>query len=106
MRKRQRHQWGESSNAAPFVMEEPGNDPIRKMVMDAMSSHGIEYNMNEQANKEPIFEEAMGDAKEFFDPLQAVNTPLYDGCEEGDIVLKWMSHFMNAKTLYNMSVTN
>ncbi|GKV21667.1 hypothetical protein SLEP1_g31624 [Rubroshorea leprosula] len=23
MRKRQSHQWGESSNAAPFVMEEP-----------------------------------------------------------------------------------
>ncbi|GLT88256.1 hypothetical protein SLE2022_062900 [Rubroshorea leprosula] len=33
--------WGESSRAAPFVMEEPGNDPIREMVMDAMSSHGI-----------------------------------------------------------------
>ncbi|GKV18308.1 hypothetical protein SLEP1_g28709 [Rubroshorea leprosula] len=47
-------------------MEEPGNDPIREMVEDTMSSHGIEYNMNEQASDEPIFEEAMGDAKEFF----------------------------------------
>ncbi|GKV21389.1 hypothetical protein SLEP1_g31373 [Rubroshorea leprosula] len=52
-------------------MKEPDNDPIRKMVMDALSSHGIEYNMNEQANEEAIFEEAifeeaMEDAKEFF----------------------------------------
>ncbi|GKV11276.1 hypothetical protein SLEP1_g22542 [Rubroshorea leprosula] len=105
MQRRQRHQWGESSSAVPFVMEEQGNDPIRDMVMDA-NLHGIEYNMNEQANAEPIFEEAMGDAKEFFDLLQAANTPLYDGCDDGDTVLKWMSHFINAKTLYNMSVAN
>ncbi|GLT26672.1 hypothetical protein SLA2020_017200 [Shorea laevis] len=69
-------------------LEEPGNDPIREMVLDAMSSHGIEYNRNEQANDEPIFEEAMGDVKEFFDLLQVTNTPLYDGCDEGDTVLK------------------
>ncbi|GLT51255.1 hypothetical protein SLA2020_246760 [Shorea laevis] len=105
LRRRQRHQWGESSSAAPFVMEEQGNDPIRDMVMDA-NLHGTEYNMNEQGSEEPIFEEAMGDAKEFFDLLQAANTPLYDGCDVGDTVLKWMSHFMNAKTLYNMSVGN
>ncbi|GLU23260.1 hypothetical protein SLE2022_392820 [Rubroshorea leprosula] len=72
------------------------------MVMDA-NLHGIEYNMNEQGSEEPIFE-AMGDAKEFFDLLQATNTPLYDGCDDGDTILKWVSHFMNAKTLYNMSV--
>ncbi|GLU06883.1 hypothetical protein SLE2022_238700 [Rubroshorea leprosula] len=88
VRKRQRHQWGESSSATPFVMEEPCNDPIRKMVMDAMSSHCIEYNMNEPTSEEPIFEEAMGDAKEFFDLLQAANTSLYDGCDEGDTVFK------------------
>ncbi|GKV17042.1 hypothetical protein SLEP1_g27595 [Rubroshorea leprosula] len=103
---RNRHQWGESSRATPFVMEEPGNDPIREMVMDAISSHGIEYNMNDQASDQPIFEEAIGDVKEFFDLLQAANTPLYEGCDEGDTVLKWVSHFMNAKTLYNMSVAN
>ncbi|GLT25859.1 hypothetical protein SLA2020_009620 [Shorea laevis] len=62
--------------------------------------------MNDQASDQPIFEEAMGDAKEFFDLLQAANTPLYDGCDKGDTVLKWMSHFMNAKRLYNMSVAN
>ncbi|GLT52151.1 hypothetical protein SLA2020_255050 [Shorea laevis] len=106
VRKQRRHQWGESSSAAPFAMEEPGNDPIREMVIDAMSSHGIEYNMNDQGSEQPIFEEAMGDAKEFFDLLQAANTPLYEGCDEGDTVLKWMSHFMNAKTLFNMSVAN
>ncbi|GKV12727.1 hypothetical protein SLEP1_g23844 [Rubroshorea leprosula] len=92
MRRRQRHQWGESSSAAPFVMEEQGNDPIRDMVMDA-NLHGIEYNMNEQASVEPIFEEAMGDAKEFFDLLQAANTTLYDRCDDGDTVLKWMSNW-------------
>ncbi|GLU09647.1 hypothetical protein SLE2022_264960 [Rubroshorea leprosula] len=75
------------------------------MVMDT-NLHGIEYNMNEQASEEPIFEEAMGDAKEFFDLLQAANTPFYDGCDDGDTLLKWMSHFINAKTLYNMSVAN
>ncbi|GLT28120.1 hypothetical protein SLA2020_030760 [Shorea laevis] len=56
---------GESFSAVPFVMEELSNNPIREMimVMDAMRSHGI----NEQASEEPIFEEAMKDAKEFFD---------------------------------------
>ncbi|GLT29271.1 hypothetical protein SLA2020_041480 [Shorea laevis] len=87
-------------------MEEPGNDPIREIVTDAMNSHGIKYNMNEQVREEPIFEEAMGDAKEFFDVLQATNTPLYDGCDEGDTLLKWVSRFMNANTLYNISVAN
>ncbi|GLT27298.1 hypothetical protein SLA2020_023060 [Shorea laevis] len=87
-------------------MEEPGNDPIREMVMDAMSSHAVEYNMNEQASDEPIFEEALRDAKKIFDLLQAANTPFYDGCDEGDTTLKWVSHFMNAKTLYNISVAN
>ncbi|GLU10750.1 hypothetical protein SLE2022_275350 [Rubroshorea leprosula] len=48
----------------------------------------------------------MGDAKEFFDLLQAANMPLYDGCDDGDTILKWVSHFLNAKTLYNMSVAN
>ncbi|GLT26638.1 hypothetical protein SLA2020_016910 [Shorea laevis] len=86
-------------------MEEQCNDPIRDMVMDA-NLHGMEYNMNEQASDEPIFEEAMGDAKEFFDLLQAADTPLYDGCDDGDTILKWVSHFLNAKTLYNMSVAN
>ncbi|GLU21387.1 hypothetical protein SLE2022_375290 [Rubroshorea leprosula] len=61
---------GESSKAAPFMIEEPGNDSIREMVLDAMSSHGIEYNRNEEASDEPIFEEAMGYAKEFFDLMQ------------------------------------
>ncbi|GLT33069.1 hypothetical protein SLA2020_076880 [Shorea laevis] len=105
LRRRQRHQLGESSSAPPFVIEDQCNDPIRGMVMDA-NLHGMEYNMNEQASDEPIFEEAMGDAKEFFDLLQAADTPLYDGCDDGDTVLKWVSHFLNAKTLYNMSVAN
>ncbi|GLT25898.1 hypothetical protein SLA2020_009980 [Shorea laevis] len=73
MRKRQHHQWGEFSSVALFVMEESSNDPIREMVMDTMSSHGIEYNMNEYASEETIFEEAMRDLKEFFDLLQATN---------------------------------
>ncbi|GKV07224.1 hypothetical protein SLEP1_g19022 [Rubroshorea leprosula] len=90
LRRRQHHQLGESSSATPFVMEEQCNDPIRDMVMDA-NLHGMEYNMNEQASDEPIFEEAMGDAKEFFDLLQAADMPLYDGCDDGDTILKrWM----------------
>ncbi|GLT29772.1 hypothetical protein SLA2020_046170 [Shorea laevis] len=88
------------------MMEEPSNDPIKEMVMNAMNSYGIEYNMNEQLSEEPIFEEAMRDAREFFDLLQAANIPLYDGCDKGDTIFKWMSHFMNAKPLYNMSVAN
>ncbi|GKV48961.1 hypothetical protein SLEP1_g55735 [Rubroshorea leprosula] len=74
--------------------------------MNAMSSYGIKYNVNEQGSDEPIFEEVIGNAKEFFYLLQTTNTPLYDGCDKDDIVLKWISHFMYTKTLYNMSVVN
>ncbi|GKU93033.1 hypothetical protein SLEP1_g6672 [Rubroshorea leprosula] len=38
---------------------------------------------------ESIFEELRGDAKEFFDLLQAADTPIFDGCDDGVTVLKW-----------------
>ncbi|GLT27293.1 hypothetical protein SLA2020_023020 [Shorea laevis] len=88
VRKQQCHQWGESLSAVLVVMEEPGNYPIREMVMDVMNSHGIEYNMNEQTSEGLIFEEAMGDTKESFDLLQGANTPIHDGCDKGGAILK------------------
>ncbi|GLT29221.1 hypothetical protein SLA2020_041010 [Shorea laevis] len=55
---------------------------------------------------ESIFEEPKGDAKKFFDLLQAVETPLFDGCDDGVTILKWVCELVNAKTLFNISVTN
>ncbi|GLT29315.1 hypothetical protein SLA2020_041890 [Shorea laevis] len=55
---------------------------------------------------ESIFEELRGDAKEFFDLVRATNTPLFDGCDDGVTILKWVCKLMSAKTLFNMSVTN
>ncbi|GLT28313.1 hypothetical protein SLA2020_032550 [Shorea laevis] len=55
---------------------------------------------------ESIFEEPKGDAKEFFDLLRAADTPLFDGCDDGVIALKWVCELMSARTLFNMSVTN
>ncbi|GLT28335.1 hypothetical protein SLA2020_032760 [Shorea laevis] len=57
-------------------------------------------------NTKSIFEEPRGDAKEFFDLLRAVDTPLFDGCDDGVTVLKWVCELMSVKTLFNMSVTN
>ncbi|GLT25156.1 hypothetical protein SLA2020_003040 [Shorea laevis] len=55
---------------------------------------------------ESIFKEPRGDAKEFFDLLPAAETPLFDGCDDGVTILKWVCELVNAKTLFNMSVTN
>ncbi|GLT28188.1 hypothetical protein SLA2020_031390 [Shorea laevis] len=57
-------------------------------------------------NTKSIFEESRGDAKEFFDLLRVANTHLFDGCDDGVTILKWVSELMSAKTLFNMSVTN
>ncbi|GLT45011.1 hypothetical protein SLA2020_188770 [Shorea laevis] len=37
---------------------------------------------------ESIFEEPRGDAKEFFDLLQAIKTPIFCGCDNGVTILK------------------
>ncbi|GLU09814.1 hypothetical protein SLE2022_266540 [Rubroshorea leprosula] len=124
-RKRRCTQVGESSSAvATAAMNNvPSVDQLRDMLHDAI---GPNFFNNENSatrvedatqfdasfddpygvSTESIFEEPRGDAKEFFDLLRAADTPLFDGCDDGVTVLKWVCELMNAKTLFNMSVTN
>ncbi|GLT30067.1 hypothetical protein SLA2020_048890 [Shorea laevis] len=101
----------------------PSVNQLRDMLHDAMgpnffnnenSATGVEDATQFDASfddpygvsTESIFEEPRGDAKEFFDLLRAADTPLFDGCDDGVTVLKWVCELMSAKTLFNMSVTN
>lgn len=45
-----------------------------------------------------VHEEPTQDAKRFYDMLNAANTPLYDGCHEGQSKLSLASRFMNIKS--------
>ncbi|GLT35136.1 hypothetical protein SLA2020_096140 [Shorea laevis] len=121
-RKRCCPQMGESSSAAATMNNIPSVDQLRDMLHDAM---GPNFFSNENSATvvedavqfgcgfedasgvgESIFEEPKGDAKEFFDLLQASETPLFDGCDDGVTILKWVCELVNAKTLSNMSVSN
>ncbi|GLU14777.1 hypothetical protein SLE2022_313260 [Rubroshorea leprosula] len=124
-RKRRCTQVGESSSAAATAAMNnvPSVDQLRDMLHDAI---GPNFFNNENSatrvedatqfdasfddpsgvSTESIFEEPRGDAKEFFDLLRAADTPLFDGCDDGVTVLKWVCELMSAKTLFNMSVTN
>ncbi|GLT88105.1 hypothetical protein SLE2022_061440 [Rubroshorea leprosula] len=124
-RKRRYTQVGESSSAAATAAMNnvPSVDQLRDMLHDAI---GPNFFNNENSatrvedatqfdarfddpygvSTESIFEEPRGDAKEFFDLLRAADTPLFDGCDDGVTVLKWVCKLMSAKTLFNMSVTN
>ncbi|GLT24991.1 hypothetical protein SLA2020_001500 [Shorea laevis] len=110
--KRRRCDMGQSSSSAC-------DDPYREMVIDAMGSEWHESvdifgdvgGMNkigevETSGAKQVFEQPSGEAKEFFDLLQAAATPLFDGCDEGTTVLSWVTYMLNAKTLYNMSVAS
>ncbi|GLU03975.1 hypothetical protein SLE2022_211440 [Rubroshorea leprosula] len=100
----------------------PSVDQLRGMLHDAI---GLDFFNNENSatvvedavqfgcgfedassGDESTFEEPRGDAKKFFDLLQAAETPLFDGCDDGVTILKWVCELVNAKTLFNMSVTN
>ncbi|GLU09652.1 hypothetical protein SLE2022_265000 [Rubroshorea leprosula] len=124
-RKRRCTQVGESSSAAATAAMNnvPSVDQLRDMLHDAI---GPNFFNNENSatrvedatqfdasfddpsgvSTESIFEEPRGDAKEFFDLLRAADKPLFDGCDDGVTVLKWVCELMSAKTLFNMSVTN
>ncbi|GLT99835.1 hypothetical protein SLE2022_172480 [Rubroshorea leprosula] len=124
-RKRRCTQVGESSSAAATAAMNnvPSVDQLRDMLHDAI---GPNFFNNENSatrvedatqfdasfddpsgvSTESIFEEPRRDAKEFFDLLRAADTPLFDGCDDGVTVLKWVCELMSAKTLFNMSVTN
>ncbi|GLT49759.1 hypothetical protein SLA2020_232930 [Shorea laevis] len=101
----------------------PSVDQLRDMLHDAMgpnffnsenSATGAEdatqfdvsFDDPYGVSIELIFEEPGGDAKEFFDLLQAADTPLFDGCDDGVTILKWVCELMSAKTIFNISVTN
>ncbi|GLT42258.1 hypothetical protein SLA2020_162700 [Shorea laevis] len=118
-------QVGESSSAvaAAAMNNVPSVDQLRDMIHDAIgpnffnnenSATGVEdatqfdasFDDPYDVSTESIFEEPRGDAKEFFDLLRAADTPLFDGCDDGVTVLKWVCELMSAKTLFNMSVTN
>ncbi|GLU15820.1 hypothetical protein SLE2022_322820 [Rubroshorea leprosula] len=49
---------------------------------------------------ESIFEEPRGDAKEFCDLLQVVETPLFDGCDDGVTILKWACDLIKCKDTF------
>ncbi|GLT30777.1 hypothetical protein SLA2020_055660 [Shorea laevis] len=118
-------QVGESSSAAAAAAMNNvlSVDQLKDMLHDAMgpnffnnedSATGVEDATQFDASfddpygvsTESIFEEPRGDAKEFFDLLRAADTPLFDGCDDGVTVLKWVCELMSAKALFNMSVTN
>ncbi|GLT27371.1 hypothetical protein SLA2020_023760 [Shorea laevis] len=98
-------------------------DQLRDMLHDAMgpdffnneniasvAKHATQFNSGFEdtfgGDDESIFEEPRGDAKEFFDLLRATDTPLFHGCDDGVTILKWVCELVNAKTLFNMIVTN
>ncbi|GLT26336.1 hypothetical protein SLA2020_014140 [Shorea laevis] len=128
-RKRRCSQVGESSSAAASAAASaamnnvPDVDQLRDMLHDAMgpdffnneniasvAEHATQFNSDfedtSSGDDESIFEEPRGDAKEFFDLLRTADTPLFDGCDDGVTILKWVCELVNAKTLFNMSVTN
>ncbi|GLU06523.1 hypothetical protein SLE2022_235510 [Rubroshorea leprosula] len=97
-RKRHCTQVGESSSAAAAVamINVPSVDQLRDMLHAAMgpnffnnenSATGVEdatqfdasFDNPYGVSTESIFEEPRGDAKEFFDLLRAVDTPLFKG---------------------------
>ncbi|GLU06532.1 hypothetical protein SLE2022_235580 [Rubroshorea leprosula] len=110
-RKRHCTQVGKSSSvaaAATAAMNNvPSIDQLRDMLYDAMgpnffnnenSAIGVEdatqfhasFDDRYGVSTESIFEEPRGDAKEFFDLLRAADTPLFEGCDDGVTVLKWV----------------
>ncbi|GLT47935.1 hypothetical protein SLA2020_215880 [Shorea laevis] len=124
-RKQRCSQVGESSSAAASAAMNnvPDVDQLRDMLHDAMgpdffnneniasvAEHATQFNSGFEdtsgGDDESIFEEPRGDAKEFFDLLRAADTPLFDGCDDGVTILKWVCELVNAKTLFNMNVTN
>ncbi|XP_010456912.1 PREDICTED: uncharacterized protein LOC104738435 [Camelina sativa] len=74
------------------------------MVNDAF--HGSvpynEYHEHESGN-DHVHEQPTQEAKRFYDMLAAANTPLYDGCREGQSQLSLAARFMNNKVDYNLS---
>ncbi|XP_010480743.1 PREDICTED: uncharacterized protein LOC104759533 [Camelina sativa] len=50
-----------------------------------------------------VQEEPTHEAKKFYDMLDAANTPIYEGCREGQSKLSLASRFMNLKVDHNMS---
>ncbi|GKV02853.1 hypothetical protein SLEP1_g15237 [Rubroshorea leprosula] len=124
-RKRHCTQVGESSSAAAAATMNnvPSVNQFRDMLHDAMgpnffnnenSATGVEGATQFDASfddpygvsTESILEEPRGDAKQFFDLLRVADTPLFEGCDDGFTVFKWVCQLMSAKTLLNMSVTN
>ncbi|KAG7556996.1 Transposon En/Spm-like [Arabidopsis suecica] len=81
-----------------------GENIFAGMVNDAF--HGSvpynEYHEHESGN-DHVHEEPTQEAKRFYDMLAAANTPLYDGCREGQSQLSLAARFMNNKVDYNLS---
>ncbi|KAG7559517.1 Transposase-associated domain [Arabidopsis thaliana x Arabidopsis arenosa] len=75
-----------------------GENIFAGMVNDAF--HGSvpynEYHEHESGN-DHVHEEPTQEAKRFYDMLAAANTPLYDGCREGQSQLSLAARFMNNK---------
>ncbi|GLT29233.1 hypothetical protein SLA2020_041120 [Shorea laevis] len=116
---------GESSSAAVVATMNnvPDVDQLRDMLHDAMgpdffnneniasvAEHATQFNSGFEdtsgGDDESIFEVPKGDAKELFNLLRVADTPLFDGCNDGVTILKWVCELVNAKTLFNISVTN
>ncbi|KAG7528519.1 hypothetical protein ISN44_Un175g000020 [Arabidopsis suecica] len=88
-------------------MANDGENVYAGMVNDAF--HGSvpynEYNEHDQSGNDHVHEEPTQEAKRFYDMLAAANTPLYDGCREGQSQLSFAARFMNNKVDYNLSET-
>ncbi|KAG7548108.1 Transposon En/Spm-like [Arabidopsis suecica] len=88
-------------------MANDGENVYAGMVNDAF--HGSvpynEYNEHDQSGNDHVHEEPTQEAKRFYDMLAAANTPLYDGCREGQSQLSLAARFMNNKVDYNLSET-
>ncbi|KAG7572504.1 Transposon En/Spm-like [Arabidopsis suecica] len=77
--------------------------------MDNDAFHGSvpynEYNEPDQSGNDHVHEEPTQEAKRFYDMLASANTPLYDGCREGQSQLSLAARFMNQKVDHNLSET-
>jgi len=92
--------------------EEVGNvveDPYVDMVNDAFNFNvGFDDNYHDDSyhqdgSYQNVEEPVLNNSKKFYDLLKGANTPLYDGCHEGQSQLSLAYRLMKNKAEYNMS---
>ncbi|KAG7529824.1 Transposon En/Spm-like [Arabidopsis suecica] len=79
-------------------------DPYVDMVNDAFAYNaGFDENYNEDGSYQNVEEPVRNHSQKFYDLLDGANTPLYDGCREGQSQLSLASRVMQNKADHNTS---